>query len=224
MSEENYRTLREYVADKGADLFGVADTARIMNYVDPEIKDAAEKLPYSIGIGVRLQKSVLDTLIKRPNQIYKTHYRQVNAMLDYITQLTAGYIQRMGYNAMPIMASFVADWEKQTAHVSHRHVAIEAGLGYLGKNNLLVHPEYGAGVRLATILTDYPLKIDSPIHDKCEDCDACMVACPAEAITDDYFDFDKCYEQVRKFSKENNYNLYICGLCVRACADAKRKA
>jgi epoxyqueuosine reductase QueG len=223
MENENYESLRTLAAEHGADLFGVAETARIREYIDPEIAEGADKLPYAISIGIKLQKSVLDTLVNRPNQIYKTHYRQVNFMLDSISQLAAGRIQRQGYNAMPIAASFIVDWQKQSSHVSHRHVALQAGLGFWGRNNLLVHPEFGAGVRLTSILTDIPLKVDSPIHEKCGECVACMIACPAEAIDENNFEFDKCYEQLKKFSREKNYNLHICGLCVRACADARRK-
>lgn len=223
MKEENYRVLREYVADKGADLFGVAETRKLSQYIDTEIAEAASSLPYAVSIGIKLQKSVLHTLINRPNQIYKTHYRQVNSMLDNITQLTAGYIQREGYNALPISASYIIDWKKQNAHISHRHVGLQAGLGFWGKNNLLIHPEFGAGIRLASILTDFPLKTDSPIENECGDCASCMVACPAEAISENGFEFDKCYEQVTKFARENNYNLHICGLCVRACADVRSK-
>jgi len=223
VDDQNYERLRKFVSDKGADLFGVASTDRIRQYIHEELIDVAANLPFAVSIGVRLQRSVLDTLINRPNLIYKTHYRQVNAMLDNICQLTAGYIQREGYSALPINASYIIDWEKQNAHISHRHVGLEAGIGFWGKNNLLVHPEFGAGIRLATALTDFPLKVDSPIEGSCRDCDACMVACPAAAIDDDGFDFDKCFEQVKKFSRENNYNLHICGLCVRACADARRK-
>ena len=47
------------------------------------------------------------------------------------------------------------------------------------------------------------------------------MACPAEAISENGFDFDKCYAQIRAFAKQNNYNLYICGLCVKACANAR---
>lgn len=223
MQEENYEALRKFAAEKGADLFGVAATEKIRKYIDQELADVASNLPFTISIGIKLQKSVLDTLINRPNQIYKTHYRQVNSMLDYITQLTAGLIQREGYNAIPIAASYVIDWKKQNAHLSHRHAGLEAGLGFWGKNNLLVHPEFGAGIRLSSILTDFPLKTDSPIENECDDCAACMIACPAEAIGENGFDFDKCYAQVRAFARENNYNLHICGLCVRACADVRRK-
>ncbi len=223
MKDENYELLKSYVSDRGADLFGVAETAKIKVYIDDELRDEASQLPFAISIGVRLMRSVLNAIVNRPNQIYKTHYRQVNALLDYNSELTAGFIQRRGYNAVPIAASFVLDWEKQNSHISHRHVAIAAGLGFLGRNNLLVHPEYGAGVRLATVLTDMPLKTGSSISNDCGECLDCMIACPAEAISEDNFDFDKCYEQVTKFAKENHYNVYLCGLCVKACTNARSK-
>jgi epoxyqueuosine reductase len=223
MNNENYKMLQEFVARNGADLFGVADTVRVKDYIDAELSEQVTRLPFAISIGIRLQRSVLNTIVNRPNQIYKTHYRQVNSLLDNITQLTAGLIQRRGFNAIPIAASFIVDWKKQNAHISHRHVAREAGVGFMGKNNLLIHPEYGAGVRLTSILTDMPLRTDSPIPEDCGECKACVVACPAEAISENGFDFDKCYEQVRKFAKENNYNLYLCGLCVKACANVRSK-
>ena len=224
MKEQNYEKLRNYAADKGADLFGVAETEKLKQYIHRELRDISAKLPYAVSLGIRLQKSVMDTLINRPNQIYKTHYRQINSLLDDIAQLTAGFIQREGYQALPISASYIIDWDKQNAHISHRHVALEAGVGFWGKNNLLIHPEYGAGVRLVTVLTDIPLKTDTPIADNCEDCDACMAACPAEAIDDNGFDFHKCFEQVKEFARVNYYNAHICGLCVRACTDARQKA
>jgi epoxyqueuosine reductase QueG len=102
-------------------------------------------------------------------------------------------------------------------------VALNAGLGFWGKNNILVHPEYGAGIRLTSLFTDMPLTVDSPIENDCGDCAACMAACPAEAISDDGFEFDKCFQMVRQFSKQDNYNVMICGLCVRACTDARSK-
>lgn len=221
MKENNYEALRDLARQLGADLFGVAETAKLEKYIDPELKSAALKLPYTISIAIRLQKAVLDTLIDRPNQIYKTHYRQVNATLDNITQELVRHIQNQQCRAIPIAASYIIDWQKQNAHISHRHVAMGAGLGFWGRNNLLVHPQYGAGIRLASLLTDMPLTIDSPIPSDCGECLSCMMACPADAISEDGFDFDKCFAQVTAFSKENNYNTYICGLCVKACTDAR---
>jgi epoxyqueuosine reductase QueG len=219
MKERNYADLKSFAAEMGADLLGVAETARIERYIDDEIKSETARLPYVVSVGIRLQKSVLNTLIDRPNQIYKTHYRQVNAALDQLTHDLARYIQNKGFNALPVAASFILDWQKQNAHVSHKHAALAAGMGFLGRNNLLVHPQYGAAVRLSSVFTDMPLSVDQPIPNDCGECLACMAACPADAIDLDHFDFDKCYAQIKEFSHHNNYNLLICGLCVKACLE-----
>ena len=223
MPNDNYQTLKQHAIEEGADLFVVCETLKLDKYIDAELKDAAEKLLYTISIGVRLQKAVLDTIVDRPNQIYKTHYRQANTTLDHVIYSLARLIQSKGFKAIPIAASLIVDWEKQTSHLSHRHAALNAGLGFWGKNNLLIHPEFGAGIRLASLFTDMPLKVDSPIPNNCGDCLNCMIACPADAITENGFEFEKCYTQIKEFSRHNNYNLYICGLCVKACTDARRK-
>jgi epoxyqueuosine reductase QueG len=220
-NERNYADLKSFASEKGADLFGVAETARIAKYIHDEIKGETAKLPYVVSVGIRLQRAVMNTLTDRPNDMYKTHYRQVNASLDQLTQDLARFIQNRDFAALPIAASFILDWQKQTAHVSHRHTALATGVGFLGRNNLLVHPQYGAAVRLASIFTDMPLSVDAPIPNDCGECVACMVACPADAIDTDNFDFEKCYAQVKEFSRRNNYGLLVCGLCVKACGDAR---
>ena len=223
MQGNNYDILKQRAIDEGADLFGVCETSKLDKYIDDELKDAPSKLPFTISIGVRLQKAVLDTIVDRPNQIYKSHYRQANSILDHITHSLGRLIQSRGFNALPIAASLIIDWQKQNSHLSHRHAGLNAGIGFWGKNNLLVHPEYGAGIRLASVLTNMPLKIDKPIPNDCSDCLNCMLACPADAITENGFIFDKCYAQIKEFAKHNNYNLYISGLCVKACTNARRK-
>jgi len=66
-------------------------------------------------------------------------------------------------------------------------IAIDAGLGQLGRMGLLVTPKYGPRVRLAKVITDMPLVPDSPIDfgvtEFCEACKLCADDCPSESIT-----------------------------------------
>ena len=66
-------------------------------------------------------------------------------------------IQDLGYQAIPIAASQIVDWKTQKAYLSHKHVARAAGLGWIGRNNLLVNEQFGSRIRLVTILTEIPL-------------------------------------------------------------------
>lgn len=110
--------------------------------------------------------------------------------------------------------------------------AIQAGLGELGRNGLLITPKYGPRVRLAKIFTNLPMACDEPIEfgveGFCERCRKCADSCPPKAITHGdrssepisisnaggslkwYVDAEKCF----KFWAANGCD---CGNCVRTC-------
>jgi reductive dehalogenase len=66
-------------------------------------------------------------------------------------------------------------------------MAIDAGLGQLGRNGLLITPDFGAGIRIGKVLTDMPLIPDQPIDfgvtEFCESCMRCAKTCEVEAIS-----------------------------------------
>ncbi|MCX5907447.1 MAG: hypothetical protein NTY64_09745, partial [Deltaproteobacteria bacterium] len=151
--------------------------------------------------------------------LYFFHYQRANIHLDDLGLRVTQYIQSLGWQALPIPASQVIDWEKQRAHISHKHVAREAGLGWIGRNNLLVTPDFGAHVRLVTIFTDMPLKADTPMAWGCQVCQACIALCPSESIKEKPEDFDHigCYHQIKTLVKKAGISQNICGLCVKPC-------
>ncbi len=62
--------------------------------------------------------------------------------------------------------------------------AVSAGLGSVGKNRLLITPQYGPNVHLSMIITDAPLEPDAPFEeDPCAGCNLCLEACPTGALT-----------------------------------------
>ena len=113
------------------------------------------------------------------------------------------------------------DWDRVLGAVSHPRLAQLAGLGFVGRHNMLVTPQFGAAVRLVSVFTDAPLEADAPAAGDCGDCYACRSACPAGAIGESPEDWDRagCLEQLRDFKKRIT-NQYICGVCVRACTGA----
>jgi epoxyqueuosine reductase QueG len=211
--------LRQMAFSKGAGVFGVCRIDDLRETFHPEIKKISEKLKTAISIGVPLASPVLRTLVDRPNMIYKAHYRQVNAILDDTSFAIASEIERNGQKAMPLPASMVLKRFPMVGHLSHRVIAHEAGLGWWGRNNLLVSKDYGSQVRLVTILTNAQFETDMPIEEDCGDCFACLSACPVNAISEnkEEFNLKACSEQVQKFAQENNYGMYICGLCLKPC-------
>ncbi len=80
-----------------------------------------------------------------------------------------------------------------SAPVMERAWARQGGLGWIGKNSLLLNKQSGSFFFLAELILDLELEPDGPIKDYCGTCTACMDACPTEAIPEPYVvDGSKC--------------------------------
>jgi epoxyqueuosine reductase QueG len=191
---------------------------------DPEIKQSADKLSSAVSLAVPLNLGILRTITDHPTVIYKHHYQQINYLLDRASLRIARLVEREGYQALPIPASIYTSRSDFHAHLSHREIAYRAGLGWWGKCNLVIHPQFGAGIRLATILTSFEFPETEPLPDNCGSCRACADACPAHAIGKDISEFNRpaCFAQLREFERKV-IGVGICGICVRACREAREK-
>lgn len=218
-STTNRQALEQVCRNRGAVGFGVCRLSDIKtdDFLLPE--QTIRDLPLAISIALHLSPAVLGTLEGHPNQLYEHHYRQVNFALDRLALDLATLVQSLGAQALPIAASQLVDWQNQRGHLSHKRVAVGAGLGWLGRNNLLVTPRFGAQVRLVTVLTDLELEPDRPAENGCGSCRACIPACPARAIGETAAEFKHldCFAQLKEFQSKRYVNQYICGLCVKAC-------
>jgi len=215
---ENYQQLKTYSLSLGASLFGIADIIKIRDNF--RLSDSAKKqFPWGISLGKRAADGVLEDIQDQPTPLYFHHYRQLNIFLDRAAFLLTSYIQELGFRALPIPASQIIDWEKQQAHVSHKKIGFLAGLGWIGRNNLLVNPRLGSRFRLVTVLTDLPLEADQAIEGSCGECRRCLMSCPAQAIKTNPADFDhiRCFEKLDEFRKKHIVSQHICGVCVKAC-------
>lgn len=69
-----------------------------------------------------------------------------------------------------------------TGELSDVAVAERAGLGWRGKNTLLISPEFGSFIYLGEMVTNLPLAPDKPMGDLCGDCNKCVEACPTGSL------------------------------------------
>jgi epoxyqueuosine reductase len=218
----NYSQLRKISRTLGAGLFGVADISAIK--ADFELSEGTKKrLNRAVCLGVGLSFPVLSEIEQEPTKLYFHHYRTANMFLDQMAFAVAGWIQERGFQALPVPASQIIDWESQKAHLSHKKIGVLAGIGWIGRNNLLVSKKFGAQFRLTTILTDMPLSANKPVREDCGQCVRCLDVCPVGAIGKDLKDFKHlaCFEKLKDFQKQNIVGQFICGVCVKACGKKK---
>lgn len=219
IKNEHYDELREFALREGASLFGVADITGLPERQCSLSPKTRQGLDRAISLAFHLSDKILEDIIDGPTKLYFFHYQRVNILLDELALKVTSFIQARGWEALPIPASQLIDWEKQWAHISHKHVAQRAGIGWIGRNNLLVSREFGSRQRLITVLTNMPLNVDSPSGFGCGECYACLSSCPAKSIQEKPEDFDHagCYHQIKALVKAVGISQNICGLCVKAC-------
>mgnify|MGYP001570671935 CR=1 FL=1 len=216
--DTNYLDLRKFCVDQGIDLFGVADISAVRDEFKISSK-VAQRLDKAICLGVMLSGAVLSEIDIVPTKLYFHHYKIVNSFLDHIALRVCNIIQKRGLLALAVPATQIIDWEKNVGHLSHRRLGVLAGLGWIGRNNLLVNEELGSQFRLVSILTNLPLAIDQPSKKDCGECRVCVKICPSGAIGDNPADFAhvKCFEKLKSFQKQRQAEQFVCGVCVNVC-------
>jgi epoxyqueuosine reductase len=216
---ENYEELKKFTLREGAALFGVARTSDLEERHLSLSPSIVKGLDRAVSLVFHLSDRVLEDVVTGPTKLYFFHYQRVNVLLDELALKAVNFIQSRGWDALPIPASQIIDWEKQLAHISHKHVAQKAGIGWIGRNNLLVTPQFGSRQRLITVLTDMPLRVNEPLAMGCRECYVCVSSCPSRSIKENPADFDHvgCYQQIKALVKAAGISQNICGLCVKAC-------
>jgi epoxyqueuosine reductase QueG len=222
-------TLEDSARSMGVDLFGVADLSPARSFITLQGGEHIARFPRAISIGTRLLDPVVDELHQHENRSviygYRALYNSVNANLDRAALLLAKKIQDSGFKAYPVPPSQTVSNSRLEGIISHKLSANLAGLGWIGKSCLLITPKWGPRVRLATVLTDAPLRTGTPLANRCGQCRQCVEICPAKALTgatwspteprDIRFKAQLCKDYTDR--RAALLGEGICGLCVYVC-------
>ncbi len=111
--------------------------------------------------------------------------------------------------------------------VAEKTIAARAGLGFIGKNHLLINPLLGPQLLLGEIITTIELKPDKPLQPDCQNCDKCIKSCPTGALcSDGFLDANRCISYLtieRKSDRPIDITskigdrLFGCDDCILAC-------
>ncbi len=213
--------LKEFFEKQMIPLWSVAGLTKDDSVFLP--KNLQGRFTSAVVYAFPLSDAVLDLLSGGPDLLYLHHYRQVNYLLDRVGILLSELLRQNGFSGLPVPTSQVIDWKEQKGLLSLRRIATTSGLGWIGRNNLLVNPGLGSRFRLVTVLTDMPLETGPSLDFSCGNCRACISPCPAQAIHENPADFDHgvCYEKLDEFRRKHIVSQHICGVCVKACRGPK---
>ena len=207
----------------GVDLFGVAPLERFSEL--PENMRPEAFLPKAksvIVIGSQLFEILTRKLTAQKKigevsfrDFYNAHNETVINDLTQTGYRLARFLTNKGYPSINI-GQDLTDYRTITGAFSFKHAAVQAGMGIIGKNGLLITPSYGPRVKLSAVLTEARLEGD-PImgEDLCGDCNICIKVCPSGALQEPT-------QEVRP-----NYDRFVCcsfytanegcGLCMGKC-------
>ena len=114
-----------------------------------------------------------------------------------------------------------------SAPIHERAWAKLSGLGWIGKNSLLINKNQGSFFFLAEIICDLELEYDEPVLNKCGNCSRCIDACPTDAITKaQVINAKKCISYLTIENKDNipeelndsmNNSIFGCDICQDVC-------
>jgi epoxyqueuosine reductase len=191
---------------------------------------------YAIVIVRKLDDVIVDSVSLGPNKAYLDHYYSVNNALAEIIIKMSFLLAESGILSMPVRptvkeSELAPDYAKTLRMpFSHKMAATRAGLGWIGKTDLLITRKFGPRARLAAVLLKEKLfSTGRPVESsECGACSICVEACPAQACTgklwnikidrDAFFDAFKCREKCRDLSAQNlNEKISLCGICVSVC-------
>lgn len=169
-------------------------------------------------------KEMPQDIILSENPIPYTHAAyQIYSELDRLGMELCRGLEARGVRAIPVPTDTpYLHWEPERSHgmgvLSLRHAAVHAGLGFLGRNTLLIHEHFGNMVYIGAILAGAPFQADPMgLGPGCpEGCSICLEGCPAGALDGVSVDQSRCREQ-SFYKTPRGFDLYACNRCRRLC-------
>ena len=212
--------IKQVLFDMGADLCGVASLDRFNGA--PEGFHPFDVLPSCKSVIVFAKRFPVGTLHCKTTVPYTITRNILSNDLDMLSTQFCAIMEKNGIVAVPTGTISPTLYDLKTGRwrniVSAKHCAVAAGLGRIGKNTLLVTPEYGNMVWLNAVLTNVELEPDKVSSGSpcVEGCSICLDNCPSNALSDFQIDQEACYAHAYKIEEGEEFT-FKCHKCRSLC-------
>ena len=210
-----------------SDVYGVADFNKDKEELIETYGEDICKYPYAIAIGHKMLEEIIENIPKTYSddklaQEYLDEYYNSHKRVSSIAQKIVQRIKDEGYHAIELDVSGTSPELDLKMPFSNKASAHLAGIGWLGKNNLLTTKEFGPRLTWATVLTDAPIgeHAKDELESLCGDCTLCVNACPGKAIVDlpdpkESYSPEKCGKFL--MDRKDEGHPVACGMCLFIC-------
>ncbi|MCG8582840.1 MAG: epoxyqueuosine reductase [Bacteroidales bacterium] len=158
-------------------------------------------------------------LIKENKTIESDEFHNTEIATDKLADELALFIQQSGYNAYSQSEKNIEqtghyNLEQHRTPLPHKTIALLAGLGWIGKNNLLITPDYGCAISMCSVLTNAPLECSNqlPQEPACDNCSICQNICQPHAILGRNWSFSTHRDDIINVNQ-----CCTCFMCVVKC-------
>jgi NAD-dependent dihydropyrimidine dehydrogenase PreA subunit len=218
-SELDSGWLRQICREYGVDDVGFVEIDR------PEIADQRDDIlayfPHTKTLVSLVCRMNREPIRSPARSVANVEFHNTGEHVNEVAHKIIAMLESQGIRAMNPAMGFPMEMDRFPGKVwvvSHKPVAVAAGLGHMGIHRNVIHPKFGNFILLGTVLMDAEVtQYDRPIdYNPCLECKLCVSACPVGAIgADGYFNFSSCYT--------HNYREFMGGFTdwVENIADSK---
>lgn len=202
--------LEKYAKKIGIDLIGFADPRHFTRYPKRNRPTHFLKEAKSVIIAAIYMHDISLDIWTRTEK-NKEGFHFLDSILENKLFLLKDFLEERGYESKII---------PYQPGIYLKEAAALAGIGSIGKNNLLTTERFGSQHRLRGMVSSAPLNTGEPIEEKiyCEGCKECIKVCPAKALSEKGYDRNKClkynFENMKKVSR---FGEIWCNQCITSC-------